>query len=817
MSIVRVPFSLTGGAAAAYVPAGAIWLDGSADSLSITFSSSGDRDLYTRSYWLKRSSLGEQYLGSTGPDGGNNIENLYFDSSNRLAWTINDGNVTRYNYISTQVFRDLIAWTHIAVTRSGTILTLYVNGTAVSDFDTSTNTGYADGSRFTYTDINYIGRTYGGTNYFNGYLAEIVQLDGTADISGLGESDAKGNWIPKDPTGLTFGTNGFWLNFADSADLGNDVSGNNNDFTPTSLSSANSTSDRPADDATNGFGNYCLINPTAYAMSTARSTDIISDGNLSYDENGDADGSYLCTIAVNSGKWYFEVTNVRPDTWTQWAGVCRINPMKANEMQSNISGPPYPYVYNSYSGNAESVETGSVAYGAAWRTTNDVVGVALDLDTPAIWFHKNGTWQNSATVGEVEAGTTTNAAFTSITGPVVPLVALNDGKLSYNFGQKAFAYTAPTGFKALNTANLPAPTVTDPSAYFQTVLYTGNGTAIGSGGKAVTGVGFKPDFVWIKNRDAADSHLIFQVISGATKYIQTDDTTQDTGNNPAQATDTESLSTFDSDGFTLGNNVEVNTNAENYVAWCMKFGGTGSSNTTGSISSTVSVAAHGGASLIQHTGTGANGTVGHGMSIAPAMMIHKNLDTANNQLITYFDKLSTPATDYMLLNRSVAKQTGGTSFWNSTVPTSSVFSVGTNPSTNNNGDAILTFAFSRVSGLIGIGSYVGNGSTDGPYIVIDDGASGFRPAFLLTKDSTTTSDWTLWDSERNPYNTCDNVLFVEESSPENTSGNKVDFTANGFKVRTGGADVNESGSTFIYLAFAEYPFGGEGVAQAKAR
>jgi len=800
---------------AGYTPAGAIWLDGSADYLTKTFSSSGDRDDYTRSVWVKRSRLGSSMkIFDTGPDGGNNLESLYFDANNNLFWTINDSNATQYNYETSALFRDPTAWTHIVCSRTGTTLTIYINGTAVSDFDTSNNNGTTNNGRWTYTDQNVIGRYFlSGSEYFGGYFAEIIQIDGTAlGADSFGKTDTNGNWVPIDPSGLTFGTNGFWLDFADSADLGKDVSGNANDWTLNSMSAANSTSDRPADNAADGLGNYATWNPLDVYAYSGSGTNTFANGNKKYTNTsaGTSDG-FRATVPAMADKIYWEINIDAASGAYPIVGLLRDNG------QATTSGS-YEAVIQA-GGGYYDFGSGPTSYTSF--TTSDVVQFALDRTLPALWIGKNGTWMNGASQSEIEAGTTTNAVSTNA---YLGTNLLNVLAINYNSSSTTLVadhndatHTVPSGFVSLNTANLPAPTVTDPSKYFNTVLYTGNGTAIGSGGKAVTGVGFQPDLVWIKNRDAADSHMIFDAISGATKYINTDDTTPDTGNNPAQATDTESLTTFGSDGFTVGSNVEVNTNTENYVAWCMKFGGSGSANTDGSISSTVSAAAHGGAALIQHTGTGTNGTVGHGMSVAPALMIHKNLDTTNNQLITYCDELSTPATDYLYLNRSLAKASGGASFWNSTVPTTSVFSVGSNPSTNNSSDTILTLAFARVPGLIGIGSYTGNGSTDGPYVVVDDGSSGFRPAFLLTKDSSTTSDWTLWDSERNPYNQCDNVLFVEEPSAENTSGNAVDFTANGFKIRTSGADVNESGSTFIYLAFAEYPFGGEGVAQAKAR
>ena len=976
MSIVRVPFNLTGGGAAAYVPAGAIWLDGSADYLERIPASASNRQVYTVSFWAKPSTAsptgGNNYVFDVGALASNS-EGVRYTGNGEGGLYIQSPTGQEYLF-GVARYRDFSAWQHVVWSRNtgnpdGDKSKLYVNGVRITDFDPTYGTrsqNYTGDGNINNTVPHRIGRNiYNGTVWYNGYLAEFILVDGTEyTADDFGEFDANNNWIPKDPTGLTFGTNGFWLDFADSADFGKDVStsvtkiaasgsyigdmtgdgglsagfnniwnnaadgpgspstvtnayigqdhgsgvtktvtgfhlygptngriyanatnglylyGSNstpsngtdgtilwsgtfddspvnslqkvvnsgittttayryhwlyfdftsggpatcdigelqffeggtdlpNSFFPTSMSPANSTSDRPADDVANEKGNYCTINPEAYAMSTAATTDIIADGNLSYDENGDADASYLCTIAVNSGKWYFEVTNVRPDTYTQWAGVCRINPMKANEVQSNISGPPYPYVYNSYDGTAESVEGGDVAYGNTWRSANDVVGVALNMDIPAIWFHKNGVWQGGASLAEVEAGTTTNAAFTDITGPVVPLVALNDGKLSYNFGQSDFAYTAPSGFKSLTTANLPAPTVTDPSVYFNTVLYTGTDAI-----QSVTGVGFQPDLVWIKTRsNSSTNHQLYDVIRAAPNYLYPN------GSLAQQTLYSDVLTSFDSDGFSLGADAssrDCNYLGRTYVAWCLKAGGAGSANTDGTISSTVSVADHGGFSIVKYTGTGTGTpTVGHGLSSKPGFIMVKKYSAGGTSWYCYHDALG--ATKVIWLNLTSAAYTDP-DYWNDTEPTSTVWQMRANSGMNASGADHMGYCFARTPGLIGIGSYTGNGSTDGPYVVVDDGGSGFRPAFVLIKNSSNATgyDWQIVDATRDTYNPANKNLSPNLATAEG-SGLNIDFTANGFKLRVSSNSVNAGGNTYIYLAFAEYPFGGDGVAQAKAR
>jgi hypothetical protein len=754
MSIVRVPFSLTGGGAAGYVPAGAIWLDGSADYLSWTPSGAADSaTVYTASVWVKRAELGrlQRILVAGDVATGNNYEMLWFDSDDTLRYDLTLSAVVKSQYFSNAVFRDPTAWLHIHVTRSGATVTISVNGTAITSWATATAPGASDAGMWMQanepTTISY--QPWGGTNRYQGLVSEVVMLDGTSSaVTNFGEFDANGNWIPVNPTGLTFGTNGFWLDFANSADLGNDVSGNGNDFTPTSMSAANSTSDRPADDAENGIGNYCVWNPIDAGTGTLSSGNLVLSGGT-VDRSG--------TFGMSSGKWAWKITTAE----TKAFGV----------VQGGLTGTESTYA----------------------ATSGEVLEFQFDVDT--------GTLDVS-----IDGGAYSSVATGLTSGPYFPLAK---GNCTADFGQNGFTLD-DSSFKYLNTANLPAPTVTDPSAYMQSVLYEGNGTAVGSGGNAITGAGFQPDFVWIKNRDAADSHMIFDAVRGVTKYIESDTTA-------AEVIDTESLSTFDTDGFTVGNNVAVNTNAESYVAWCLKAGGSGSSNTDGSITSTVSVADHGGFSIITYTGTGSNATVGHGLSSAPDLILNKNRSGTARSWRVYSSGLTSPGTQYLSLDGTSAEQTDAT-MWNSTAPTTTVFSIGTDPGVNTSSQTNVVYALARTPGLIGIGSYTGNGSADGPYVVVDDGASGFRPAFVMIKRvDAGTENWSILDNKRDPYNVADAPLLPNAAVAESAVTWNADFTSNGFKVRSATTDNNTSGGTYIYLAFAEYPFGGDGVAQAKAR
>jgi hypothetical protein len=262
-----------------------------------------------------------------------------------------------------------------------------------------------------------------------------------------------------------------------------------------------------------------------------------------------------------------------------------------------------------------------------------------------------------------------------------------------------------------------------------------------------------------------------------------------------------------------GNAKFLTDSAGDYVLYLLAAGGAGSANTDGSITSTVSAAAHSGFSIGTYTGTGASATVGHGLSSAPAMIIVKDRDAANEWSV-YHSELG-PGKDLQL--ESTANANTNAALWNNTAPTASVFSVSTIARQNASGNSLVFYAFAKTPGLIGIGSYLGNGSTEGPYVVVDDGGSGFRPAFLLIKCSSAgTTNWNILDAARDTYNPMDKGLRANSTIAEFT-GQTMDFTANGFKLRLSGSDYNTNGETYIYLAFAEYPFGGDGVAQAKAR
>ena len=326
-----------------------------------------------------------------------------------------------------------------------------------------------------------------------------------------------------------------------------------------------------------------------------------------------------------------------------------------------------------------------------------------------------------------------------------------------------------------------------PNDYFNTKIYTGTGSS-----NALTGVGFQPDWTWIKVRSEANNHEIYDAVRGVTKRIYSDLTN-------AEDTNTAGLTAFGTDGFTVNTGGGVNGSSKTYVAWNWKANGSGSANTDGSINSTVSANTTSGFSIVKWVGTGANATIGHGLGVAPSLLISKNYGTATNWYV-YHKSLG--ATKNVRLNLANASATE-TAVWNDTAPTNSVFSVGTNTSVNNSGDNTITYCFAEKKGFSKFGSYIGNNSFDGTFVY-----TGFKPALVIVKHYLADSrNWVLLDNKRSSVggsNPNDKWLYANENEVEaNQASNPTDFLSNGFKLRSNAGYTNNG--SYIYMAFAEEP------------
>ncbi len=338
-------------------------------------------------------------------------------------------------------------------------------------------------------------------------------------------------------------------------------------------------------------------------------------------------------------------------------------------------------------------------------------------------------------------------------------------------------------------------TIDKPDLHFNTKLYTGTGSSL-----AISGLNFAPDLTWIKGRSGATEHVLTDSVRGVTKELSSNDV-------GAEETVAQGLTAFGSDGFTVGTDGSYNTSSATYASWNFKAGTSftndASATGIGSIDSTGSVNTTSGFSIISYTGTGSNGTVAHGLNQALDMVIVKDrTNGAGNTNWNVFHSANTSASETYVL---ALNETGATSdsaiYWNDTAPTSSVFSVGTAGQVNFNTDNYIAYCFHSVQGYSKFGSYTGNGNADGIFVY-----TGFKPAFVIAKCSSAVSQWGIKDIARNPYNVLDKSLFTNLSNAEETN-REMDFLSNGFKLRSNAAgDLNDNGSTYIYMAFASEPF-----------
>jgi hypothetical protein len=764
--------------------------------LSRTPASAGNRKTWTWAGWVKRSGLGtRQFLFSAQNNASlYNTDDFFFTSSDKLTFW-NNGD-TEGTLTTSQVFRDASAWYHIVFAYDSTQATAanrmktYVNGVQITTFSTSTYPTQNRDSAINSTRLHQIARRSDNSEgaSFNGYLADVHFIDGQAlDPTSFGEFDDNGIWQPIAYSG-SYGTNGFHLDFADNstaAALGTDSAGSN-DWTVNNISvTAGAGNDSLVDVPINGTeedtgvggevrGNYCTLNPLEKAANAT-----LSNGNLDISQSS-GDQNTGGTVAISSGKWYWEFTFVSGTEAR--IGISKQQFVKTDTPFSTFLGGgsnQYSYASDGYkSNNNTNSATGYTAY-----PNGSIVSVALDLDNGRIFFANNGTWQQS---GDPLAGT--NAAYTGLSGTFTPAVYTPNATLSANFGQRPFAYTAPSGFKALNTANLPAPVITKPSEYMDVALYTGNGST-----QTISGLEFSPDLVWGKERSGTASHVWMDVIRGTGVYLRSDLTN-------AESANANVITSFNSDGFTLGTSSALNGNTDSYAAWCWDAGSSTVSNTDGSITSSVRANPSAGFSIVTYTGVGSTGTVGHGLGVAPSFYIVKaRTTTAANSWRVYHASLG--ATKQLFLEDTSAEYTTS-SAWNDTAPTSAVFSVGSfaNESSGN----YVGYCFAPVAGYSAMGSYTGSGSNDGSFIF-----TGFAVKYLLVKcASDAGQEWVILDNSRSPYNVTDDALYANASDAEASNSTRaVDFLSNGFKFRNGSSGATDfSGRTYIYAAFAESPF-----------
>lgn len=742
--------------------------------LAKTFSNTPtSRTTCTDSVWVKL----------TGKRNGSNINTLFGTAGNWEALSfVEPGNINgwRADQIrstgmtspqptlrTASVYRDYSGWFHFIRVWDSTNATaadrhrLYINGVRLTDFDQQVNASLNQQlvEWLSTSGATNIGISGGSTiQSFDGYMAEVVVLDGTAaSPTDLGELK-NGVWVPKDPSGLTFGTNGFYLDFSNSAALGTDVSGNGNNFTSSGLTSSDQMTDTPTN-------NYCTLNSVWNAYSGQNPADL-SDGNLQANFTGTTSKRLTTgTIGLPStGEWYWEIN-------IDSVGELEVGIIDQTKW-SSYSSYKTSWYQNSSAGNTVYVEGSIVTTGGVGFTTGDVIGIYFNADSSQISWYKNGTIANSSpyTLTNVEnLGLFCHHASGGGTAQLTLVTSPDD-----------FSYTAPGSALALCTANLPEPAIgpnstIKPSDVFGVELSTGNGTAKASGGKMIfEDVDFTDGdyMVWGKNRDATDSWACFDTLRGSDKYIILD-------GNLVNTTNTETLE-FTSAGCKLGNSHLVNASGEDYVFYMFKV-------TPGFFD------------MQQFTSTGSVLNVSHDLGVAPKMVIGNNYSGIQKNWIVQVDggQVTDPETDYLLLDLNYAA-TDDATVWNDTAPTDAVVTIGTNANLNNSTpyEGIL-YMFADVEGFCKTGYYKGNGSADGPFEYL-----GFSPDFRVTKSSSLAQAWVVQDTERTPANVNTDILLFDTSAAEVTgsTNQSEDLLSNGVKLRATGNSHNATSADYITLS-----------------
>lgn len=990
--------------------------------LSRTPATAGNRKTWTYSLWLKRGSMGSiNYILSSFS---NSRTAIRFNATNSLLFTFESG---LYDVETSALFRDPSAYLHLVVAFDTTQATasnrvkFYINGSQVTSLSQVNYPAQNYEGDFNNNVIQKIGAD--GTTTFDGLMSEINFIDGQAlTPSSFGVTDGNGYWRPKAYTG-TYGGNGFYLPFNDGTNtttLGYDRSGNGNNYTLTNLA----TTDQMTDTPTN---NYATWNPLD--SSPTATTLVFKDGNLVVDRNTAGQDAYRntrATMAVPStGKWYWEVSPTSFTSSNATLASFGLGTVGAIlESGPGISSTIIWYVRIGSSPTSQIYNGTTAVSNPTAYAQGDILQVAYDADSGKLWFGKNNSWINSSggTTGNPSGGTNQSLTVTSGT-TYFPFLGLytSGGSIVWTgtFGQKTFSYTPPTGFKTLNTANLPEPTIVQPNKYFDAAVYAGTGAAqsiglagssfvsgsttvisftssgtwtapagvnsveylvvagggggqsgtgggaggfrtatgfpvtsgtnytvtVGAGGAAgikgndsvfstITSVGggggnveagggsggggqrssdlgartgkpgtvgqgnnggdgmadnengsgggggggagavggngsgqiggnggvgtassisgssvtyaggggggggtggsggsggggaggtnsatagtantggggggwrrtdsntsggepggsgiviirytpiqtikFQPDLVWLKDRTSANAHGLFDSVRTATKYLSSNSTA-------AETTDTNSLTAFLTNGFSIGTTGLFNTSGNSYVSWNWK-------------KSAIS-----GFDIVSYTGNGSNRTIAHALGVAPEYIVVKKRGAGGAGAYGWYQwHIGLTSAVYSILFDTAAESNTAT-LWNSTAPTSSVFSVGTSNGSNENGQDYIAYLFAEVPGFSRFDKYTGNGSADGPFVW-----TGFKPKFVMIKRTDLTGGWLVYDTARQTFNVNDNILQPADTAAEvNPGGNAIDVLSNGFKSRSTGTSANASGGTYIYAAFAEIPF-----------
>ena len=753
----------------------ALFDSANSEYLSQTFSTPTDQDVFTFSTWLYRGLQG--ILSGVFAGAATNQDVLYFNSTANTLKLILSGSTV---FETSMVFRD-IGWYHIVWKKSGTSATLYVNGVSVA-----TGTG-------TVNDINTavahtIGSYNGAANYYNGYIAESVFIDGLQLApTSFGQYDSTGTfWTPKSSAeikALTFGNNGFYLDNTTNAQT--DASGNGNNFTN------NNTVVTDTHTPTN----------IEFLMSPINVTDpsdnpVLSNGNRTYTaSSAGAQTRMGGNIPFpSSGKWLQGVSLSDKDNGKAFAVWTDRTDGDGFPNFGGFLGWHLTTVMNGYNSSGSSPFSLDSNF-----TTSDQFWIAVDIDNSKVWLGFYDDSASTITWYAADGGTDGNPAtgdnpFESIDCSGAVFAGAAQNSKAFTLVKEADCpFTIPTGYSFLSTTNLAANitrTHSNLEEYFDSTLYEGTGSEQNVVSDTTTNTSA---FSWIKNRDAADNHMLFDRVRGATKDIHSNTT-------DIEVTNAQTVKAFIGGGVTLGTDAEVNTSSESYVLWnwMMETAGSGSSNTDGTINTTSTlVDTNLGLSISTYTGTGANATIGHGLGVVPEFFMVKILDTGGTDWMVYHSALG--ATKNLVLNKTTSFSTSITR-WNNTEPTSSLISLGTTTAVNGSGSTYVCYAFAP-SQFISIGSYNGNGNANGTFIpTVNSLGIPIQPAWFMARSTGSGQDWRIVDNKRNPSNV-NNLHLRANTTAADTSETNLDIDTGGIKIRTSSGGWNTSGTEYIYLAF----------------
>ena len=775
-------------------------------------SGGGSATKWTYSLWSKNLKIGNGVFMGYNGNNPSSRETLSMGGSGNISWQLRYGGsqhqYRRSTYATESNHMDNGSWFHFVCQWDSNNSTtadrfiIWINGVRQDLIEyNATQSGSSSGFM---TGQNYIGKAHDTSGYnAEFYLAEMHAVNNAVLApTHFGFTDPiTGNWRPKKSSDIvaatTYGTGGWYLDFSDPSNLGADRSGNGQNWSAYNFDAADCVFDSPTN-------NFCILDNNDFDGNKA------TDGNL---QSGHANtnawrhtrSTFL--LGKGSGRWYWEVQQkgTIDSSNGHIAGLAHQNYMSRTQDPNSNSA----YIY-ARQGDTRYWNGGNAASHFPSTANNDIIQFAFDADRGLLWSGKNGTWTGA------DPATGTNHSY-SINygggdgGDVTPFVG-SYGSNNYsivNFGQQPFTYTPPTGFRSICSKNfaIQGPTITNTKSHFDVVTFTGNGST----GQSITSLQFQPDLIWFKSRSSTSWHAWFDVVRGRAKGWSTNVT-----NTEYTSSSTQDLISFDSNGFTVGTTYawgSVNGNTNNIVAWCWKAGGAPVSNSDGTITASVSANKDAGFSIVSYTGTGADGTVGHGLDAVPDCIILKNRDRAVEGLVKH-TMMASGKIMYTNLTDGEDTASGSNNGIIDDLDNAKTFSLsrtGDSGNYNNNnvsGEKFIAYCWRSIPGYSKFGIFTGNGQggTQQPGGTVV--RLGFKPALVILKrtSSDSGSNWGMFDFKRLGYNRKVYDLRMNVNNTEGGDNDILSLESEGFRITTTSSGFGGlNGQTYIFMAWAENP------------